>query len=136
MVLTQRKTKFRGKTVNGEWVFGNLNVVSKERPDGIAPGHYISNLDGRFPFAYAVRPETIGQFTCHEYKGNELYEGDIVEWKLDDTYATIVWANGSFYIENAAGNGYNLPYHARYITNIVGNRFDNKELLQHDEEAS
>lgn len=56
-----RKTMFRGITVNGDWVYGNLNILKKERPDGIAPGYYISNSDGRFPFAYAVIPETVYQ---------------------------------------------------------------------------
>ncbi|MBL8014289.1 MAG: hypothetical protein JNN05_10620, partial [Candidatus Omnitrophica bacterium] len=49
-----REIKFRGRTINGKWVFGDLARY------GAAPNcSFISNLDGTFQ----VIPETVGQYT-------------------------------------------------------------------------
>lgn len=69
--------KFRGKTIGGDWVYGNLSVLNK-RLGPIDPGCYISNEAGS-PFAYQVRPETVGQFTGIQDKtGQRIYGGDLI----------------------------------------------------------
>lgn len=75
-----RETKFRGLTIAGEWQYGNL-AITKTDFNGTEAGSYISNSAGR-PFAYHVRPETVGQF-IHRYDiyDVEIYEGDIVEYE-------------------------------------------------------
>jgi len=87
-----RDIKFRGLTVNNDWVIGNLSIP-KKRLEGyeIAQGHsYISNKSGS-PFAYDVRPETVGQFIGATDKNNkDLYEGDII--KHNGTLFRVKWS--------------------------------------------
>ncbi len=73
-----REIKFRGMSINGELFIGNLAIISK-RVEHLKPGSFISNSVG-MPFAYEVRPETVGQSTgLHDSKGlTELWEGDII----------------------------------------------------------
>lgn len=57
----KREIKFRGKTIIGEWVTGCYTHLKKDFGT-VRQGHYISNKAGA-PFAFMVRPETVGQFT-------------------------------------------------------------------------
>ena len=77
----EQVNKFRGLTPNGGWVYGNLTVLKKSIHP--APGTYISNEYGA-PFAYIVRPETVGQFIrlCDK-DGTEIYDGDRVDTPHD-----------------------------------------------------
>lgn len=73
-----RTIKFRGKDIGGEWAHGNLTITTLPH-NGIPTGTYISNSVGR-PFAYHVRPETVGQFIGELDENKlEIYEGDIVQ---------------------------------------------------------
>lgn len=80
-----RILEFRGKTLSGQWVYGNVTHLQSHF-NGISAGYYISNSAGA-PFAYNVRPETIGQFTSrNDDAGDNLYEGDVIRNNVAGVY--------------------------------------------------
>jgi len=77
--------KFRGMDLSGDWHIGNLAILKVPASPNVKPGYYISNKVG-MPFAYAVRPETIGRCTGHkDEKGNFVFEGDIIYCHFPDS---------------------------------------------------
>ena len=124
-----REILFKAKTINGNWVNGLLANKNDK--------WYISNKAGS-PFAYDVCPETLCQFTglCDK-NGNKIWENDILMAHLDEsypedaTYETVEW-NAAGWVGHEAGSA-----DREYIDKldlehfeVVGNIFDNKELLQ------
>ena len=135
-----RTIKFRGKTrENGKWYYGSL-VYSDE----INAAIYFQTGRGlvkTMDWVY-VKPETVGQFTgLYDYNGAEIYEGDIVEWEKDGLmYVVKFWA-GMFYASVKECNDgifggfplHALTEHEDRKCKIVGNIYDNPELLKGDE---
>ena len=124
-----REILFKAKTINGNWVNGLLANKNDK--------WYISNKAGS-PFAYDVRPETICQFTglCDK-NGNKIWENDILMAHLDEsypedvTYKTIEWGVAGW-VGHETGST-DREYLDEFDTEhfeVVGNIFDNKELLQ------
>lgn len=92
--------EFRGKTFAGEWVCGNLTVLTKKYSN-IEPGAYISNSAGK-PFAFKVIPETVGQYIGVKDKYNKkIYNGDKLRmFRHSDITGkhepSKVWRNGEY----------------------------------------
>lgn len=132
-----REMLFKAKTFNGKWVQGLLAHKDNK--------WYISNKEG-MPFAFEVRPETIGQYTgLKDKNGNKIWENDII--KPYDTVTNegyiIGWDNemGAFVFCDINTNDSLYVLVGHYIESIqpvevIGNIFDNLELLNVDNEVS
>ena len=121
-----REIKFRGLSLTGDWIYGNLdnqvNMVDIFNRD-----------DGMFSKS-VVMPKTIGQYTGLKDKdGKEIYEGDILEFskgsimyvEWDDDFKIFVLTDPRINLKNGSiGNWYVEK------TKIIGNIFENKELLK------
>ena len=133
-----REILFRGKTEQGEWVYGFYhNETSIESPssDRKITRHHIYTQD----FDKFVIPETVGQFTgLTDKNGKKIFEGDIVQICRKSIYG-----NGeySFYkvIWHEGWDGWGLinikSKHSRYLCGanngeVIGNIHDNTELLE------
>lgn len=119
--------KFRAKRLdNGEWVKGDL--VHSTSYVGIS---YPSDEFSDVPIVHRVDPETVCQFTgLKDCKGNEVWEGDIVEREIYDLYkgstkvkAVVKYMDGEF-VAVTGGIPYSLYF--KYIK-VVDNKFDRKE---------
>ena len=146
-----REIKFRGKRIdNGEWVYG----CYLKRWTGTKYKHYIH--DGLSE--YEVDPETVGEYSGLLDKNSvEVFEGDIAqtvkmkaivrlgeftpvvlkEWCEEQGVTEDVKMVG-FYCEgisskidsNVKGKQFFLPSHEPCAFVVIGNQYDNPELLK------
>lgn len=143
-----REILFKAKRIdNDEWVEGNLFFLfqTKAHEAFIIPikfGNAFMQLregDLCFRYWYKVDPETICQFTgLTDKNGNKIWENDICDRK--EKYPEVVkMINGdwtldySYVIGRDYGNNYcNLGFYVteRKCVEVIGNIFDNPELLQ------
>ncbi|MEK5415113.1 MULTISPECIES: hypothetical protein [Paenibacillus] len=114
-----REHKFRGMDLEGNWHIGNLAILPEDVRH-LKKGYYISNEAG-LPFAYQVRPETVGQYIGRaDDKGKDLFEGQRVKFtnlslgrfSKDEQWAEGVIAyseeSSVFYISQGKDSGWNL----------------------------
>ena len=149
-----REILFKAKRVdNGEWVEGAYYKQDYFYGDEVEKHIIITSSDALtndfdLDF-YKVIPETLGQFTgLTDKNGKRIFEGDIVRvkgvkgdenWKDYDEIGKAVFVDGAFLIEvpkEYNGIKHYSKIHSYYMTTadwvtreVVGNRFDNPELL-------
>lgn len=125
-----REIKFRAKrTDTGAWVYGDIQHVqrinTKEEAEQSGrrsePAVRVANYD--------VDEETIGQFTglCDE-SGKAVYEGDLLSG-YGNNVIEVVWLDAGFCgcISNTIVSLRELDVEDR---DVIGNIYDNKELLE------
>lgn len=123
-----RKIKFRGMEINGRWYIGNLSVIDTDLNGSVKRGFYISNSIGS-PFAYKIRPETVGQYTgLKDENGREIYEGDLLGEKEK---AEVKFEDGAFRVRGYVIGEWLGKMEMRQIdANIIGNIYENPDLLK------
>jgi uncharacterized phage protein (TIGR01671 family) len=128
------KLAMAGKPKNeGEWTYGEVHLQS-------TIPHIHEGMD-----KYPIDVDTVGQYTgLKDKNGKEIYEGDIVKAPyLDPIFGDVVnnmfvnivvgYNKGSFVLEY---NGNLRVYISDLYDNIeiIGNIYDNPELLQKEKE--
>ena len=128
-----RRILFRGKLKSGEWASGNLNVDSK----GICiirPGKNVVGKYGR------VNPETVGQATgILDKRARDIFEGDILKIH-HKTPLPVGLAVVKYDKKRSAFRAFPVdrPWYAcqiAYLDEIVGNIYDNPDLLKQGEDT-
>ena len=120
-----REIIFRGKRIDTkEWVKGSYIYAHKWNWDGSA-GHLICDIYG--VNKTQVIAETVGQYTnLTDKKGKEIFVGDILKNKWGDLYL-VVEETTRIVLKGKNNHIHTWKYAHSY--EIVGNIFDNKELL-------
>lgn len=81
-----------------------------------------------------VKPETVGQYTgLHDKNGKEIYEGDIIKYRdsRGQHIEKVIFDKGCFYAGMHWGSSTRVApklINTR-ITEVIGNIYDNPELL-------
>jgi len=132
----ERTIKFRGKTPQGEWVYGFYHHLTRK-----GGGHFIIDEDNEH---VSVLPDTVVQYVGNvAVDSGELWLNDIVSFKLPDTpnykgytsVGVIEWDEvGARYVINEVREGelgwdyHNI--HEDIKIEIIGNTTDNHDLLK------
>lgn len=135
-----REILCKGKRIdNGEWVEGCL-VIDHSRSNLFE--YRIQPVESGVLYAPPIDPETLCQFTglCDK-NGKKIWENDIVLVIYENRYyekkelstGRIVFIRGAWYIGGKVWNElYAIDEDAIFQVEIVGNIFDNPELLQEE----
>ena len=128
-----RTIKFRGKiTGDDKWVYGSL-VYSKKEDQ-----YYIVEQEGE-ELSWEVDKESVGQSTgLLDKNGKEIFEGDIMGYKYwEDKRDEIKFLDGSFKLVPVQLNN-DIDICRQEVIDrknlfVIGNRFENPELLTNNE---
>jgi uncharacterized phage protein (TIGR01671 family) len=118
-----REIKFRAKSLDGTWVYGELHLRSMH-----PHMHTISGIKH-------INENTVGQFTgMYDKNGKEIYEGDFVRYHMhergihESEYQTglVEFGGGRFYADLDCSTLYFCGDSEDY--EVIGNKWDNPEL--------
>lgn len=136
-----RENLFKAKKWdNGEWIEGYfVKIKDVTEHNLILTGELFKGAYTDF-IGYEVDPETLCQFTgLYDKNGNKIWENDILMAHLDEsypedtTYETIEWGVAGWVTHeaNSVDRQYLDEFDLEHFE-VVGNIFDNKELLQEE----
>lgn len=127
-----REFIFRGKRAdNGEWIYGYYVRYDDIKDNGKDDCSYIIQKHNgeHFPFVKVIS-ETIGQYTGQTDKhGKKIFEGDIVRGMMDWGPAGMLETVVDIGFKNSVG-GYRWNYFDMDTVEVIGNVYDNPELLK------
>lgn len=133
---TMREMLFRGKrTDNDEWVKGFYCVFNNKK-HLIYTGYAEVDCGDYYPDAFEVDPSTVGQYTgLSDICGKKIFEGDIVKRnRLGGVYRyQVCYDEGLTSFIGLRGIGYTRFTYDLDEFEIIGNVYDNPELLKGDE---
>ena len=131
-----REILFRGKrTDNGEWVYGNLVRGCDEKY-----AYIVEFGNKEICRNYVdVNPDTVGQYTgLKDKNGTKIFEGDIIYTvsNFDAANMVVVYDPAEFrlvlcedYKTYKPGWGFKCLCYESFYLQVVGNIYDNPELL-------
>ena len=125
-----REILFRGKrTDNGTWTYGYLFCIWERT-------YLCWGTTNNVPNMKEVIPETVGQYTgLTDENGRKIFEGDIIKCKVHEMNGYrvrrgIVEYHGVGFIMNLDPNSWYDQKNISFDCEIIGNIYDNPELLK------
>ena len=127
-----REILFRGKTDDGEWVYGSFCMDAREQFNGLCGvDGFIRLYDkakGKMQ-TYEVDRETVGQYTgLLDKHGKRIFEGDIVDYISSDVIGNP--KTGTIIVEDMTDYDTMIYLNHSDELQIIGNIHDNPELLK------
>ncbi len=126
-----REIKFRGLDTNGVWYYGYINKYSF---NGYTQVSIRFSVESGSILICQVKEETVGQYTgLKDRNGNEIYEGDILEYSMHSRERGIVVFRDSSFLLTRKNDDYcitDLEDEKRFFLEIIGNIYENPELLE------
>ena len=127
---------YRGKLKDdSEWVEGfyvHLHDHKGNESHRIYPGYAETDCGVFYPDWFEVDPETVGQLTGETANDEQLFEGDI--FRCDDELMVVEWSvpDSGYVAHSLDGSNWEYPLGQIHLgcAEIIGNRFDNPELLE------